>query len=235
MAKFIVLHGISVASDHVPQEFGRLTTIGNEFRTGRTYWQVCQCSCGEVKVVRSAELRRRTKSCGCLQRESASTHGKTNSYHFSLWIGMKQRCTNPKNKRFANYGGRGIKVCDRWLGPDGFANFVSDMGERPSPKHSIDRKENDGDYCPDNCRWATDVEQNNNRRCVVFIEHDGKKLSVGAWAKELGMSPGTIWRRIEKGMNTESILAKKDYRFVLGSSAGSIGSRMLSEDLPGSY
>lgn len=102
-------------------------------------------------------------------------HKKNNPMMYRTWIGMKNRCYNKNYASYMHYGGRGIKVCDRWLGIDGFANFLNDMGERPKDKHSIDRIDPDGPYSPDNCRWATWEQQENNRRINKYYEYAGKK------------------------------------------------------------
>ena len=142
---------------------------------GRVAWR-CDCSCGGSKVVKAACMfSGDTKSCGCLRREvmraKATKHGacmpgqRTPEY----WIHRRlmDRCMNPNDKNWKDYGSRGISVCERWLGEHGFENFLADKGVRPSPQHSIDRwPNNDGNYEPDNTRWATKKEQVDNRRCT---------------------------------------------------------------------
>lgn len=162
----------------IGDRFTRLVVVEVGLRLGYQLAARCACDCGGERTCRVQSLREGlTKSCGCLNREVATAKGLASRKHngrrkevgvdkpsttYISWAGMFQRCYNPKNKRYANYGGRGITVCARWTGKDGFVNFLADMGERPEGL-TIDRKNNDGDYEPDNCKWSTWSEQNSNR------------------------------------------------------------------------
>jgi hypothetical protein len=118
---------------------------------------------------------------------------------------MKQRCLNPNHESYERYGERGITVCQRWV--DSFDNFRSDVGDPPSEKHSLERKDNDGPYSPDNCVWATSVEQQNNTRRNRVIEYNGRKLTVIQWSRELGIPASTISRRFHRGHPIDKVLS----------------------------
>ncbi len=127
---------------------------------GELYW-VCLCDCGAEVVVNGCRLRNgNTRSCGCVRSDAKKTHGMTGNATYRSWNHMKQRCYNSNNHAYYRYGGRGIKVCERW---DSFESFFVDMGERPSGT-SIGRLDNNCDYAPGNCRWETPKQQANNRR-----------------------------------------------------------------------
>jgi len=123
-------------------------------------------------------------------------HGMAKTSEYRVWLSMKQRCFNPNHKQYSDYGGRAIAVCDRWLN---FENFFADMGYRPSPKYSIDRIDNNGNYSAENCKWSTQKEQVNNRRSNRFITIDGKTLTIAQWAEKMGFGESVIWHRLKLG------------------------------------
>jgi hypothetical protein len=147
--------------------FGRLVVI-ERVPSAYNPRYLCQCDCGEVRVVFGGNLRYGiSQSCGCLRQELLTAprkHGMSERGNrtYQSWMSMKNRCSNPQWHAYERYGGRGITVCARWLGPDGFVNFFADMGERP-PEMTLDRIDVDGNYTPSNCRWATPLEQRHNR------------------------------------------------------------------------
>lgn len=143
-------------------------------------------------------------------------HGKRHTPEYACWRGMKGRCYLPSNKTYHNYGGRGIKVCDRWL--NSFQAFFGDLGERPSPQHSIERIDTNGNYEPGNCRWATAKEQGENRRDTRWLTYDGKSLCMADWANLTGIPVGTIWHRLNSGWSIEAALTKPRYHREIPSS-----------------
>lgn len=182
------------------RKIGRLKVLDFHHKggkKGRTYYYTCLCDCGNTCVKSSSYLLANDekiphKSCGCWHRElsvAASTkhgHGKKTDATYKAWVELKLRCCNPNNRAYKDYGGRGIKVCDRWL--HSFENFLADMGERPGKEYSIDRIDNNGDYCPENCRWATDETQCNNRRSNINITYRGRTQTLMQWCEELGLN-----------------------------------------------
>lgn len=184
--------------------YDRLTALSCSGRDskGRAVW-LCLCSCGKSVEVPAHKLRGlRVKSCGCLKADRARALGKKHSKHgmhltpeYRVWHSMKQRCLNPTDANYPNYGGRGISICVRWLS---FENFYEDMGKAP-PGLSLDRfPDNDGNYEPGNCRWATVQEQANNRRTNVFLTFDGLTLSKTQWSRRIGITFESLTKRINR-------------------------------------
>lgn len=147
-------------------------------------------------------------------------YGQTSHVEYQVYAGIKSRCYNTKDKNYTNYGGRGIKICDRWLGPEGFRNFLKDMGKRPGgrrnngkPYYSIERKDNNGPYSPDNCKWATYKEQSINRRNNIIINYNGKNMTLKDLATLLKLSYTTLYYRYKKGYRGDELLKPiKKYR-----------------------
>ncbi len=153
-----------IKTDLTSKRFGRLIVKSFSKRiNGKLYWN-CLCDCGNEKVVfQSCLLTGGTSSCGCLKGRRGTTHGGSYSYTYKAWRNMRKRCLQPNFKYYYNYGGRGITITEKWLGKDGYTTFLSDMGERPDGL-TLERMNNDGNYEPSNCKWATMKEQQNNRR-----------------------------------------------------------------------
>ena len=168
----------------------------------------CVCDCGNYGNPSEASLRRgQSQSCGCLTRERSSEkhlrHGLTGTSEYASWQAMLSRCRNPNNPRWNHYGGRGISVCPEW---EGFETFLEDMGSRPSLEHSLDRRDNDKGYSPENCRWATSHEQMTNRGCTRFVEFDGESVPLATLAKRHGLPANTLRARIVKGWDVQVAL-----------------------------
>lgn len=182
-------------------EFGQLRTIYSISGLGpHTVW-VCECSCGSFVPRRAGDLRNgKSKSCGCLKKEKIrllkTKHGMARSPEYSSWQSMHTRCTNAKSTKYSQYGGRGIKVCERW---NSFENFFADMGARPHGT-TLDRwPDTNGNYEPGNCRWATVHEQNNNKTTSLIGLVDGKTMTASEIAKKTGIPRETVRRHIHQG------------------------------------
>lgn len=193
------------------RRFGSLTAVSFiRSRCGKHAEWRFRCDCGAEKVaLRQAVETGRTTSCGCQTQqqrsESLTKHGMSATQVYKGWAAMKDRCLNPNNTHYAEYGGRGITVCQRWL--SSFEDFIADMGPRP-PGMTIERKNNDGNYEPDNCKWATRKEQQRNRRACCMRDGFGKRLCISAWAEELGMPRASLVNRLRRGMTIEQIAAQ---------------------------
>jgi len=184
--------------DLTGMKFGRLFVVGPRKRQGPHLSWLCRCDCGGEKWVLGYDLwQRKTKSCGCIRQEGpnarhghARRSGRTRTY--TLWKNMLARCYNPRSSQYADYGGRGIRVYDLWWS---FDDFLADMGECPEGK-TIDRIDNDGHYEPGNCRWASRIQQANNKRNNRMITYQGKTQSLPDWCRELGIPYGRTYQRI---------------------------------------
>lgn len=175
--------------------YGRLIVIRRSPVCRCDIWQ-CRCLCGKVTNIKGCDLRRGQRTgCGCIGA-CKETHGHARyrnvSSEYGIWQQMRYRCNNQRNKDYAYYGGRGISVCQRW--DTSFTAFLQDMGSRPSRKHSIDRIDNDGNYCPENCRWATHSQQMTNR---------SGSTGTTEIARQVGINPRTLRDRIKRGWSLE--------------------------------
>jgi crotonobetainyl-CoA:carnitine CoA-transferase CaiB-like acyl-CoA transferase len=194
--------------DLTGQRFGKLLVLDRAQNVnGRTAW-LCRCDCGAEVVKITKYLRNgETTSCGCAGQGVYQTkHGLSRKIpEYAVWKQLRRRCNSPTAKDYDRYGGRNIRVCPRW---DSFVNFLADMGRRPSPDHSIERRDNNGDYSPENCVWATDAEQRRNKRTSVVLTRprDGKTMNLADWARELGITKETIKRRLKNGWSLNDAL-----------------------------
>ena len=187
------------SEDITKRKFDRLTVL---YYIGLDTW-VCKCECGTIVATRGSQLKRGdTRSCGCLHKELLSkaktTHGKSKTREYLCWWNMKRRCLNKNDKHYKDYGGRGIKICDAWSGSHGFANFIADMGNQPFPGAEIDRRDNNGNYTPENCRWATKEQQDSNKRSTILVTHNSQTKPLFIWCKELNLKYGRTYERIFK-------------------------------------
>lgn len=193
---------MSIIYDLTGKVFDNLTVIGKSNKRNKhyqMYWK-CLCVCGkECYKLRTHLIRQKRISCGCLtfkfRADMNKTHGMHKTSEYNSWSNMRQRCQNPNNHVYHHYGGRGIKVCERW---EDFGNFIADMGRKPTPKHSIDRIDVNGNYEPSNCRWATQKEQNNNRSNNRYITYKNKTNTLSQWSDILQINQKILRKRIEK-------------------------------------
>ena len=181
----------------------------------RIYWD-CKCDCGGFISIESSALRRKDRfhSCGCYSKmiisKCNSTHKLSGTRVYRSWNSAKQRCRNPKDTNYHNYGGRGIKMSKEW---DTFENFLRDMGYPPDNNHTIERIDVNGNYEKNNCKWATPAEKARNRRNSRFYEYQGKKMILKDWANELNVNEITLRYRIKRGWPIEKIFDTKNYNY----------------------
>ncbi|MES2382382.1 MAG: hypothetical protein V4538_15150 [Bacteroidota bacterium] len=213
----------------IGNKYGRLVVIEyagslpSKHRKHGVPYIKCKCDCGNI--VTKCVFRvwnGDCKSCGCLQREMGveklTTHGQSYTVEYKTWEGVKKRCLYPKSENYYLYGGAGIKICKGWLGKDGYINFKNDMGNKPTPLHSIDRIYSDKHYscghCKEckrnkwdfNCRWATSETQSNNTSRNKYVYIEGEKLSYRQAERKLGFGRGILWSRINNGWSVEEAI-----------------------------
>lgn len=224
------------------ERYGRLVALEMVDRDAnkKVRWRF-RCDCGGEIVARVTSVRAGdVKGCGCLStspregwrkpgvgRGGRPKHGLSGTPEYNTWVGIRRRCYDPSVFGYSYYGGRGIVVCDRWTGDRGFENFLVDMGQRPSPAHSIDRIDSDGNYCPENCRWATKAQQIQNRRNsrrdrpprnrdikapprgrLWVLVHEGRAMSLQQIAETTGMDPKLLESRLRSGESLSCILSQ---------------------------
>lgn len=205
------------ALDLIGQRFGRLTVtekLPQKIYNGCVGWR-CRCDCGKEVVSITGNLRSgNTLSCGCHRDDNArengakyaTKHGHSKSPLYRTWVDMLRRCGDPVRKEWPLYGGRGIRVCERWLAS--FEAFATDMGPRP-PGMSLDRRDNDGPYSPENCRWASPSQQTANTRRARWITAFGQSKTLKQWADECGVRPSLLHQRVYRdGMTPEAAILK---------------------------
>lgn len=210
--------------DLTGQRFGRLVALRIAVSpSGKRKWE-CYCNpsfggCGNYSFVNSNALRvGATKSCGCFHRESSAARHTTHGFsrigermpEYRSWESMLRRCCNPRDTFFSRYGARGISVCERWR--ESFENFIADMGRKPTTRHSLDRINNDGNYEPSNCRWATPKEQARNRRSSKIISVDGVSMTLVEWSERTGINPMTIAKRLSRGASPKEAVDLRGIR-----------------------
>lgn len=202
-------------ADLTNRKFDRLTVVGflggYKIRCGKThYFWSCVCECGGKTVTRTANLlNKRTRSCGCIQKETISKirkkHGQCGTKEYVSWQNMLKRCNDPSSSHYKYYGGRGIKVCDRWL--HSFEHFIADMGACPDG-FSIDRLNNSLGYFPENCAWRDDKSQMRNKRSNKLITHLGETLCVAEWCEKLNLPYNRVYQRLKAGWPVEMIFTE---------------------------
>jgi hypothetical protein len=198
--------------DLTGQKFGyiAITDRGFNNKWGEATWNGI-CACGSFINVVAGDLKSgHTKSCGCLNKEKViernTTHGMAYNPLYYIWYEMINRCYNTNHKSYKYYGAKGIKVCQRWL--DSLENFIEDMGERPE-SYTVERVNRKGDYCKENCIWATRKVQQNNTSRNVWLEFKEEKKTIAQWAYFYGIPYNTLWQRLKVGWSIEKALTIK--------------------------
>lgn len=200
--------------DLTNQRFERLVAKEVVRKNGRIFYK-CDCDCGNTKVISANSLRTgKTRSCGCYNKEvyertaktRALKHGKSKSKLIGVHNGIKQRCLNPNNRSYGNYGARGITICDDWLDFKTFAEWAYSSGYEEGL--TIERIDVNGNYEPSNCTWLTASEQSDNKQNTIRLEYKGKTQTLNQWAKEIGVSRTTLDARLRQGFPIEKVLSK---------------------------
>lgn len=192
--------------DRTGETFGRLTVIGRSSSRGDPVIWKCQCLCGNITIVRAQCLvSGATRSCGCFRKEKHLTHGMSKTPEYRIWADMIKRCGNPNHIAYKNYGERSIGVSREWRS---FENFYADMGKRPSRVHSLERKDNNGNYEKGNVIWADPHTQSRNTRRTIRITLRGKTQCLKDWANELGLHYKRVQARILSGWSVEKAFSE---------------------------
>lgn len=206
--------------DLVGRLFGRLTV--KKFAgypavaPSKAQW-LCDCVCGKTGIlVYGYNLKNgNTNSCSCFKiertREKNATHGMSRTKEYGMYCAMLSRCLSPSNQRYESYGERGITVCSQWMGERGFVNFLRDMGKKPGSKYSLERKNNDGPYSPENCVWATQKEQCNNKRNNVVIDYEGQQVCLKQFCDQRGLPYARVNWRLKQGWSLEKAISAPYY------------------------
>lgn len=197
---------MAIRKDITGVRFGRLVALepSHKNKKGEWFW-LCKCDCGEEVVARTSHLNSGgTQSCGCYNKEKSVTHGGCQTRLYGVYNNIKQRCYNSNNTQYKDYGGRGIRICEEWKVFSSFENWAHLNGYEDTL--SIDRIDNDGDYCPENCKWSTFKEQANNKRNNRYITFNGETRSLAEWSDKTGINYGTLKDRLNTGWTIEEAL-----------------------------
>lgn len=201
---------MAVRKNHIGIRYGRWVVIADAGCDKRlkSLWE-CKCDCGNVRIVYGFNLNNgSSKSCGCLHREMIVKHDKSRTSEYRIWRGVLSRCNRPKDPAYLNYGGRGIKVCDRW---NRFESFYEDMGDRPTNRHTLERLDTNGPYAPNNCVWATYQEQIDNRRITLKFIVLGVERTLARHCEIFGQKYTTVNARIKRGWSIEKALGLDEF------------------------